>query len=175
MVEEKLRKIDGLARNIDRISHEIDSLKIRSMPPEIDINESLKAIKISIAECKERTSRMRAKRDWLEKACSSSFCENNDEDLKVIDVTPIESLVSNINLNKYGTGYDSTLVKSRPNDTEFLDLDAKIDKSRIGEVKALSSNEPTLLDFKEFNYDNCSLIDCISLLQSVLNSPHACL
>ena len=29
------------------------------------------------------------------------------------------------------------------------------------------------MDFKEFNYDNCSLIDCISLLQSVLNSPHA--
>ena len=47
------------------------------------------------------------------------------------------------------------------------------DKSGIGEVKTLSSNEPTLLDFKEFNYDNCSLIDCISLLQSVLNSPHA--
>ena len=23
------------------------------------------------------------------------------------------------------------------------------------------------------SYDNCSLIDCISLLQSVLNSPHA--
>ena len=29
------------------------------------------------------------------------------------------------------------------------------------------------MDFKEFNYDNCSLIDCISLLQSVLNSQHA--
>ena len=29
------------------------------------------------------------------------------------------------------------------------------------------------MDFKEFNYENCSLIDCISLLQSVLNSPHA--
>ena len=29
------------------------------------------------------------------------------------------------------------------------------------------------MDFKEFNYDNFSLIDCISLLQSVLNSPHA--
>ena len=56
---------------------------------------------------------------------------------------------------------------------EFLDLDAKIDKSGIGEVKTLSSNEPTILDFKEFNYDNCSLIDCISLLQSMLNSPHA--
>ena len=29
------------------------------------------------------------------------------------------------------------------------------------------------MDFKEFNYENCSLIDCISFLQSVLNSPRA--
>ena len=90
MVEEKLLKIDDLARNVDRISLQIDSLKIRSMPPKHDINESLKAIKISIDECKERTARMRAKQDWLVKVCSSSFCENNDEDLKVIGVTPIE-------------------------------------------------------------------------------------
>ena len=40
-------------------------------------------------------------------------------------------------------------------------------------LKRLDINEPTILDYKEFNYDNCSLIDCISLLQSVLNSPHA--
>ena len=45
-------------------------------------------------------------------------------------------------------------------------------KSGIGEVKTLNSIEPTILDFKEFNYD-CSLEDCISLLQSVVNSPHA--
>ena len=47
--------------NVDKISLEIDSLKIRSMPPKHDINESLNAIKISIDECKERTGRMRAK------------------------------------------------------------------------------------------------------------------
>ena len=79
----------------------------------------------------------------------------------------------NINLDKDGIGDESTLVKRRPNNSEFLDLDAKIDKSGIGEVKTLSSNEPTLLDFNKFSYDNCSLIDCISLLQSMLNSPHA--
>ena len=107
------------------------------------------------------------------KACSSSFHDNKDEDLKVIDVSPIKSLFSNMNLDKYGTGYESTLVKRHPNDSKFLDLDAKIDKSGIEEVKTLSSNEPTILDFNEFNYDNCSLIDCISLLQFVLNSPHA--
>ena len=57
--------------------------------------------------------------------------------------------------------------------SEFLDLDAKTDKSGIEENKTLDINKPTILDFKEFNYDNCSLIDCISLLQSLLNSPHA--
>ena len=91
----------------------------------------------------------------------------------MIGVTPIESLFSNINFDKYGTGNESTLARRCPNVSEFLDLDAKIDKSGIGEVKTLTSDEPTLLDFKDFNYDNCSLIDCISLLQSVLYSPHA--
>ena len=70
-------------------------------------------------------------------------------------------------------GLESTLVKRRPNDSEFLDLDAKIGKNGIEEVKTLHINEPTILDFKGFNYDNCSLIDCISLLQFMLNSPHA--
>ena len=37
----------------------------------------------------------------------------------------------------------------------------------------LNSIEPTILDFKDFDYDNCSLEGCISLLQSVVNSPHA--
>ena len=66
------------------------------------------------------------------KACSSSFHDNNDEDLKVIDVTPIKYLFSNINLDKYGTVDESILVKRCLNDLEFLDLDAKIDKSGIG-------------------------------------------
>ena len=104
--------------------------------------------------------------------CYSSFHDNKHEDLKVIDVSPIKSLFCNMNLDNDGTGYESTLVKRHPNDSKFLDLDAKIGKSGIEEVKTLHSNEPTIFDLKEFNYDNCSLIDCISLLQSVLNSPH---
>ena len=105
MIEEKLLKIDDLARNVDRLSLDVDSLKLRSSPPKHDINESLKSMRISIDECKERTARMRAKKDCFIKACSSSFRENNDEDLKLIDVTPIESLFSNVNLDKDGTGY----------------------------------------------------------------------
>ena len=83
--------------------------------------------------------------------------ENNDEDLKVIDVSPIRSLFCNMNLDNNGTGDESTLVRRHPKNSEFLDLDAKFGKSAIGEVKTLNSIEPTILDFKEFDYDNCSL------------------
>ena len=92
LIEEKLSKIDELARNVDRISLDVDSLKLRSIPPKHDINESLKAMRTSIDECEERTTRMHAKKDCFIKACSSSSYENNDEDLKVIDVSPIKSL-----------------------------------------------------------------------------------
>ena len=71
---------------------------------------------------------MRAKKDCFVKACSSSFHENNDEDLKVIDASPIRSLFCNMNLDNYGTGDESTLVRRRPNNSEFLDLNAKFDK-----------------------------------------------
>ena len=92
------------------------------------------------------------------KACSSSFHDIKDEDLKVIDVSPIKSLFGNMNLDNDRTRDESTLVKRHPNDSEFLNLNAKIGKSGIEEVKTLHSNEPTILDFKEFNYDNFSLI-----------------
>ena len=44
LLEEKLLKIDELARNMDIISLIVDSLKLRSIPPKHDINESLKAM-----------------------------------------------------------------------------------------------------------------------------------
>ena len=50
-----------------RISLDVDSLKQRSIPPKHDINESLKSMRISVDECKERTAKMRAKRDWFVK------------------------------------------------------------------------------------------------------------
>jgi len=144
LLEEKLLKVDELARNIDRISLDVDSLKLRSIPPKHDINESLKAMRISIDECKERTARMRAKKDCFIKACSSSFHDNKDEDLKLIDVSPIKSLFCNMNLVNDGTGDESPLPRRRPKNSEFLDLDAKIGKSGIEKVKTLDINEPTI-------------------------------
>ena len=92
LIEEKILKIDELARNVDRISLDVYYLKLRSIPPKHDINESLKAMRIFNDECKERTARMRAKKDCFVKACSSSFHDNKDEDIKMIDVSPIKYL-----------------------------------------------------------------------------------
>ena len=120
---------------VDRLSLDVDSLKLRSTPPKHDINESFKAMRISIDECKERTARLHAKKDCFIKACSSSFHENNDEDLKVIDASPIRSMFCNMNFDNYGTDDESTLPRRRPKNSEFLDLDANFGKSEIGEVQ----------------------------------------
>ena len=74
---------------------------------------------------------------------------------------------------KKGTGEESTLGRRRPNILKGENLVEKIVKSGFEEVKTLASGVPTLLDYKDFNYDSCSLIYCISLLQSMINSPHA--
>src|SRR4051812_16806225 len=131
LLEEKLLKIDDLAGNVDRISLEVDSLKLRYMPPKHDINESLKAMTISIDECKERTARMRATKDAFIKACSSNSYENKDEDLKVIDVSPIKSLFCNMNLDNDEIDYDPPLPRRRSKNLEFLDLNDEFDKSGI--------------------------------------------
>ena len=91
----------------------------------------------------------------------------------MIGVSSIYSLFSKVNIDEKGTGEDSTLGRRHPNILEGENLVDKIDESGFGEVKTLASDVPTLLDYKEFNYDRCSLIDCISLLQSMINSPHA--
>ena len=77
----------------------------------------------------------RSKEDCFIKACSSKFYENKDEDLKVIDVSPIKSLFCNMNLDTDGTEYDPPLPRRRSKNSEFLDLDAKFDKSGIEEIK----------------------------------------
>ena len=47
-------------------------------------------------------------------AAKPEALNNNDEDLKVIDVTPIKSLFYNMSLDNNGTGDESTLVRRRP-------------------------------------------------------------
>ena len=140
-----------------------------------DMSKEFNGIRAQIARLEKMTAEISDMQATLvnKMAAKPNSYENQDEDLKFIDVSPIKSLFFNMNLDNDGTGYESTLVRRRPNDSEFWDLDAKIVKSGIEEVKTLDSNEPTILDLKEFNYKNCSLIDCISLLQSVLESPHA--
>lgn len=52
-VEEKLSKFDDMSRSIDRIIHDVESLKSKILPPKIDINESIKSLYVSMDESKE--------------------------------------------------------------------------------------------------------------------------
>ena len=49
-----------------------------------------------------------------------------------------------MNLDNNGTGDESTLVRRRPKNSEFLDLDATFGKSGIGEEKLYIALNPLL-------------------------------
>ena len=170
-IEEKLSKIDDMSRSIDRISRDVENIKMKFFVRKV--YESIKALYVSMDESKKRTAMLRAKRELLEKVFSSVYFRKSDEDLKMIGVSSIDSLFSKIKIDEKGTGEESTLARRRPDNSEGENLVEKIDKSGFEEVKTLTSDVPTLLDYKDFNYDSCSLMDCVSLLQSMINSPHA--
>ena len=62
--KEKLNKIDDMSRSIDRISHDVENLKINFFPPKVDVNELVKALYASMDEIKKITAMLRAKREF---------------------------------------------------------------------------------------------------------------
>ena len=74
------------------------------------LNSQIARLEKSIAQISDKqatlVNKMAAKPERLD--------ENNDEYLKVIDVSPIKSLFCNMNLDNDGTGDDSNLVRRRP-------------------------------------------------------------
>ena len=85
-IEEKLLKIDDLAKIVDRVSCDIDALKVRCAPPKVNLDETLKAMRVSMNESKERTAQIRVRHEWFKRVCSGDV---NHEDLKVLGVTPL--------------------------------------------------------------------------------------
>ena len=85
MIVENLNKIDDISRSIDRISHDVENLKMKFFVPKIE--ESIKALYVSMDESKKRTAMLRAKREFSERAYSSDCFHKNDEDLKMLGVS----------------------------------------------------------------------------------------
>ena len=86
-------------------------------------------------ESKKRTAMLRARREFLENVFSSDCFHKSDEDLKMIGVSSIDSFFSKINIDRKGTGEESTLARRRPDNSEGENLVVKIDKSRLKRSK----------------------------------------
>ena len=93
------------------------------MPLKVDINESINSSYVSMDESKRRTAMLRAKREFLEQAFPPDFFRSNDEEIKMIGVSSIDSLFSNVKLDDNGTEEESTLSRRRPHDSEGEKLD----------------------------------------------------
>ena len=66
----------------------------------------IKSLYASMDESKKRTAMLRAKREFLERAFSSDYFHNSDEDLEMIGVSSIDSLFSKIKIDEKGPGED---------------------------------------------------------------------
>ena len=65
-MEEKLNKIHDLSRSVDRISHDVENLKMKTFV--LKVEESIKALYVSMDESKKRTAMLRAKREFFRKS-----------------------------------------------------------------------------------------------------------
>ena len=108
-----------MSRSIDRISHDVETLKMKNVVPKVE--ESIKA-HVSMDEINKRTAMLRDKREFWEKAFSSDYFHKSDEDLKMIGVSFIDSLFSIIKIDEKGTGEEPTLVRRDPCDWEGENL-----------------------------------------------------
>ena len=125
-----------MSRSIDRISRDVDNLKMNFFVPKIE--ESIKALYVSMDESKKRAAMLRPKREFLEKMFSSDFFHRSDEDLKMIGVSSVDSLFSKIKIDEKGTEEESTLARRHPYNSEGENLVEKIDKSGFEEVKTFN-------------------------------------
>ena len=96
-----MNKLDDLSRSIDRISLDVETLKMKKFVPEVE--ESIKALYVPMDESNKRTAMLRAKIDFLEKALSSNYFRKSDDDLKMIGVSSIDSLFSKVKIDEKGT------------------------------------------------------------------------
>ena len=53
-----------MCRSVDRISHDVENVNIKIFPPKVDVNESIKAMYVSMDEIKKRTAMLRARREF---------------------------------------------------------------------------------------------------------------
>ena len=93
-----------------------------------DMSKEFDGIRAKIARLEKMTAEISDMQATLvnKMAAKPDSYENNDEDLKVINVSPIKSLFCNMNLDE--TEYDLPLPGRRSKNLEFLDLDDEIDK-----------------------------------------------
>ena len=61
-----MNNIDDLSRSVDRITHDVETLKMKNFVPKVE--ESIKYFYVSINESTKRTAMLRAKREFLEKS-----------------------------------------------------------------------------------------------------------
>ena len=108
------------------------------MNKELDnMSEEFDGLRSQIAHLEKLTAEILDRQATLvnKMAAKPDFYENKDEDLKVIDVSPIKSLFCNMNLDNDGTEYDPHLPRRVPRILNLLILMLNLIKVGLKKLK----------------------------------------
>ncbi|KAK1611433.1 hypothetical protein QYE76_035106 [Lolium multiflorum] len=177
-VEEKLGKIDILASKVDSLAADVDLLKSKVLPNDIDnkITTTANAIQVRINENIRLMAELRARWDR----------EENEKLAKEKNVAKVWTITTTSNANathvaapptnnnkRIGVSNVSTSNAKR----EKLPETAKTAETACDKTAEIFSNigddDPIALDYNGLNFDDCHISEVIKFLQKLAKSPNA--
>src|SRR3954468_24557103 len=164
-VEEKLDKLDTLSSKVDKLSHEVQLLKIRTSPLEERKVTPMNAIQLQINEntrmlgkLKERWAREKEEEDRIKSLSTHHTVATIKvvEDVQTFSTHHTPSPTGPIN----GDATTSTLEEENSMNIEAF--------------KQVNLNDITtsLIDSSDLDFDNCTLPEVIGFLHKMSRDPH---
>jgi hypothetical protein len=163
-VEEKFGKIDVLASEVDSLALDVELLKLKVMPHDVEESKTLNAIQVRIdgnvrmlAELHARWEREDeiARKNNMTKVCTIT----TTSDVEVSNASKSPTMI--------GVGKVPTPFAKLPKTTEtFSNKSAEI-------FRSMGDNGPTTFDSNDFDVDGCNISEVIMFLQKLAVSPNA--
>jgi hypothetical protein len=163
-VEEKFGKIDFLTSKVDSLALDVELLKLKVMPHDVEESKTLNAIQVRIDD----NVRMLAELHAMWEREDEIARKNNMNKVSTITTT---SDVEVSNASKpptfIGVGKVSTPFAKLPKNTEtFSNKNAE-------SFQSMGDNGPNTFDDNDFDVDGCNISEVIMFLHKLSRSPNA--
>jgi hypothetical protein len=161
-VDEKFGENDVLASKVDSLALDVELLKLKVMPHDVEESKTLNAIQVRIDDNVRMLAELHARwerEDEIAREMTKVGTITTTSDVEVSNASKSPTLI--------GVGKVSTPFAKLPNTTEtFSNKSAEI-------FRSMRDNGPTTFDDIDFGVDGCNISDVILFLQKLARIPNA--